>query len=103
MGNLYDELIDAKEVDEGHLADEAFSRWREEWSDKLDELCVETHNCFVKTKENSYYKDREEEFILHWLFNMQRITNCKVSVDQYGCISVRKNQPIIEKIIKVRT
>jgi hypothetical protein len=75
------------EVDVDALADDAYDRYREEWTDQLEECVCETYDGFVNIKGLGYYKNRPELFVHHTILHLLSASQCTLEVKD-GIIKV---------------
>jgi len=103
---MMDEYDDAVEIFDEYLAeqyhcdsDAAYERYRDDWSDRLEDAVKELKKEFVDAKQG-YYKDRDEKFIEHVIEILKSECKCEVTALGHNVLARRVTNEIRAEIVE---
>ena len=70
--------------------DDDYDKYREYWSEKLEEVLRDTIKMFVET-DKGYYKGNVERFVQHTIATLEQLTGTRVSIID-GMVLVKRNK-----------
>ena len=92
-----DEWIEAEEIADDLLAEEmdcavedAYDRYRDMWSDDLQDELKKLYNDFVKPMKHGYYSGSPERFLEHAISMLESITNCSIRANDGNILATAK-------------